>query len=475
MASLSSHLFEEIRPDFFRILGFENAALYLDAVDALAAAMPRRGEGLTRAEAVEIVADLLRMNPELRVEAETAEADSLSGRSNTVLNKLTASGWLEEPERSDYRRQIFLDANAEILLEAIRKIAQPDPAQFTGLLRMACGRLAEEEAVTTFSWEDLEACLANLESGLRELKAMSKSVERLTRKQLGTASLDRSVAIVYGDFSSEIANKCYRELVRAHLPEKLVEARRGLDRLLTNEAVLTRLQDGLMHHRKSLEPALALVEVARVFEAVESALGNVEPLTDRVDARTAEFARRSRARIHYLSSVGSARARQVEAVFGIMGERFAGQRLALAETDLDLPGLRIGDTATVSADSLRTPPAQRTITEVDAIADDVTDEERERALSAMEGNIAFSVTVDRAHRFLDEIGCTAGMTISTSEMSLRATSDTIEDLVSVLLYADTEAARYDVRVTRVEDGAVAYPADRIAGYEIDRFEVTRRG
>lgn len=76
---------------------------------------------------------------------------------------------------------------------------------------------------------------------------MSKSVERLTRKQLGAATLERSVTIVYGDFSSEIANKCYRELVRAQLPEKLVQAGRGLDHLSTRESVLVRLQKGLMH------------------------------------------------------------------------------------------------------------------------------------------------------------------------------------------------------------------------------------
>ncbi|MBA3560440.1 MAG: hypothetical protein H0W30_17800 [Gemmatimonadaceae bacterium] len=142
-----------------------------------------------------------------------------------VLNKLIASGWLEEPERNDYQRQVFLDPNAEILLDAIRRIAQPDPAQFTGLLRIACNDLANPNAAELFSWEDLRACLTNLEAGVRELKAMSKSVERLTRKQLGASTLERSVTIVYGDFSSEIANKCYRELVRAQLPEKLVQAR----------------------------------------------------------------------------------------------------------------------------------------------------------------------------------------------------------------------------------------------------------
>lgn len=432
--------------------------------------MPRRGGGLSRQEALDIVADILRMNPGTTVEDQSADS-SVGAKSNLVLNKLIASGWFEEPERSDYQRQIFIDPNAEILLDAIRRIAQPDPAQFTGLLRIACNDLAAPGAADSFSWEDLRACLTNLDSGVRELKAMSKSVERLTRKQLGAATLERSVTIVYGDFSSEIGNKCYRELVRAQLPEKLVQARRGLDDLSTRESVLARLQKGLMHHRPTIDAGEAMTEVIRTLEAVEAALHSIEPLTERVDARAAEFARRSRARIHYLSAVGSSRARQMQEVFRIISERFSGTRLALAEDDLKLPLLRVGEAGILSGESLRRPPAERALSEIDSIEDDVSDAERERCVEQMANNIAFSVTVDRAHRFLDEIGCEPGKTISSADIPLKGTSDEIEDVVSLLLYADTESARYDVQVP--ESNELDSRADQKGGYFIDRFEITR--
>lgn len=470
--ALSTQLFEEVRSDFFRILSFESAALYLDCVDAIASSMPTRGGGIARQEALDIVGDILRINPSSIVEGQSGDTSTVAGKSNLVLNKLIASGWLEEPERSDYQRQVFLDPNAEILLDAIRRIAQPDPAQFTGLLRIACNDLADPNAAESFSWEDLRACLTNLEAGVRELKAMSKSVERLTRKQLGAATLERSVTIVYGDFSSEIANKCYRELVRAQLPEKLVQARRGLDYLSTRESVLNRLQTGVMHHRPNIGAADAMVEVIRTLEAVEANLHSIEPLTERVDARAAEFARRSRARIHYLSAVGSSRARQMQEVFRIISERYSGTRLALAEDDLELPLLRVGEAGIISHESLRRPPAERTLSEIDAIEDDVSDAERERCVDQMASNIAFSVTVDRAHRFLDEIGCEPGATVSSADLPLKGTSDEIEDVVSLLLYADTESARYQVAVP--EDDA-DLKADVIGGYRIDRFEVTRDG
>ena len=472
--ALSTQLFEEVRSDFFRVLSFESAALYLDSIDAISSSMPTRGGGITRQEAAEIIGDILRINPGAAVEGQTADNSTVAAKSNLVLNKLIASGWLEEPERSDYQRQIFLDPNAEILLDAIRRIAQPDPAQFTGLLRIACNDLGDPAAVESFSWEDLRACLTNVDSGVRELKAMSKSVERLTRKQLGAATLERSVTIVYGDFSSEIANKCYRELVRAQLPEKLVQALRGLDHLSTRESVLSRLQKGLMHHRPEIIAGDAMTEVIRTFELVEAGLHSIEPLTERVDARAAEFARRSRARIHYLSAVGSSRARQMEEVFRFISERFGGMRLALAEDDFGLPRLRVGEAGIISGESLRRPPAERTLSEVDSIEDDVSDDERERCVEQMASNIAFSVTVDRAHRFLDEIGCEAGGTVSSADLPLKGTSDEIEDVVSLLLYADTESARYEVTVPE-EDPIADRKADLRGGYWIDRFEVRRDG
>lgn len=144
-------------------LYFESAALYLDSVDAIAASMRARGGGITRQEALKIIGDIQRINPGAIVEDQSADNSTVATKSNLVLNKLIASGWLEEPERSDYQRQIFIDPNAEILLDAIRRIAQPDPAQFTGLLRIACNDLAHPDAVESFSWEDLRACLTNLD------------------------------------------------------------------------------------------------------------------------------------------------------------------------------------------------------------------------------------------------------------------------------------------------------------------------
>lgn len=470
MSSFSTRLFEEVKPDFFRLLGYDSAFLYLDAIDAVAAAIPSRGGGLMRADALGIIEDILRINPGAPLEGETPADASIGLKGNLVLNKLITSGWLEEPERSDYQKEVFLDAHAETMLAALREISQVDTAQFTGRLRNACHTLCDDQAASSFTWDDLKACLGNLEAGMRELKAMSKSVERLTRKQLAAANLAESVAIVYGDFSSEIANKCYRELVRAQLPEKLVAARRGLLVLTDNDEVHKRLQKGAMHHDKALDAGRAFSLVVQTLEQVESALLSVEPLTERVDARTAEFARRSRARIHYLSTVGSSRGRQVQDVFRMISERYAGARLANIDEDIGLPGLQIGDPGMIGADSLRTPPSARSIGEIEAIADEVSEADKERCLEQMASNIAFSLTVDRAHRFLERMHCGRGQKISSADIEIH-NSDDVEDVVSLLLYSDTDDADYRIAVS--DEPGVARATDTKGGYVIERFEVTR--
>lgn len=64
MSDFSTRLFEDVKPDFFRLLGYDSAFLYLDAIDAVAAAIPSRGGGLRRADALSVIEDILRINPE---------------------------------------------------------------------------------------------------------------------------------------------------------------------------------------------------------------------------------------------------------------------------------------------------------------------------------------------------------------------------------------------------------------------------
>ena len=67
------------------------------------------------------------------------------------------------------------------------------------------------------------------------------------------------------------------------------------------------------------------------------------------------------------------------------------------------------------------------------------------------------------------------MTICSADLPIKGNSDEIEDVVSLLLYADTESAQYEVTVPTTERSDDDRKADLKGGYLIDRFEVKRNG
>ena len=203
-ADLAARLFTEVAPVFFGVLSSRNAAIYLDTLDALEHALSSGGS-LTRAEAVDVVVEILREHPEFDSGGEfpdaLAETATLSGQANLILRRLVETRWLHEPQRPDYQRIVTFDPNGEILLAALRQIARGEPAQFTDKIQIACGTLLNHEAFTDKALGDLEGCLANLQTGLRELRQMLKGIERHTRHLLAAQTLRENLRVLYDEFS----------------------------------------------------------------------------------------------------------------------------------------------------------------------------------------------------------------------------------------------------------------------------------
>jgi len=220
---LSTLLYSEVSQQFLRILASGNSPIYLDAVDALSREMGESLLGMSRPEAVEIVTVVIEKHAGLRsdIQEEELQQDDFGpprAQANFVLNRLIAAGWLSEPQRSDYQRIIYLERAGEILLEALRKIASPDEAQFTDKLQIVCTTLINPDAFNENAWSALEACISNAKLGITELRGMQTSVERMIRRQLEVSTLRENLSILYDDFSQTIGHSCYRELVRVKLP-----------------------------------------------------------------------------------------------------------------------------------------------------------------------------------------------------------------------------------------------------------------
>src|SRR5437016_14649069 len=109
MANLATELFREVRPDFFRVLAGTNAAIYVDVLDALAAAAETALSGLDRDAALAIVAEVLARRPGFSPEADfPGETIRSSGAAadfaSHILHRLTDGQWLSGAPRRDDRR-----------------------------------------------------------------------------------------------------------------------------------------------------------------------------------------------------------------------------------------------------------------------------------------------------------------------------------------------------------------------------------
>lgn len=470
--SFAARLFREAPPGFFGILASPNGPIYLDVLDALEQATTVGGM-LTRATAIEIISDVLCSHPEAVLSEEFVDADSAaSERANIILRRLIENHWLHEPQRTDYQRLITFDAHGEILFAALRQIAGAGSAQFTDKIQIACNTLLNSDAFVDQPLADLEACLSNLQAGLRELRQMQKSIERYTRHLIDAESLREVHQLLFDEFSENIGRACYRELVRAQLPTKLLRARYRFDLLSSDEVLLDKLHRDLVRRNKNLSGTEAHDQVRAKLDDLLHLLSSVEPQANEIDDRTAEFARRSVARFRYLQEVTSGHCERVQELFEFIDRQCAGRRLSDLDENFELPALLIPEVALLSGDSLYAPRLSRALAEIEPLSEDATDEEQATALAEIAANIRDSLNVMRANRFVDRLPGPPGTRIGSTDMPIHNGED-IADLIACVLHAGTRDARFTIEVpvnkTDTQNGRVVK-----AGYVIDTFFLEKK-
>ena len=97
---LSTALFREVRPDFFRVLAGPLARLYVDALDALEREAGQRNQGLERDEALALVEQVVEQHGDLADAGDesVAPAATVREKARAILDTLRTAGWLNQPE-----------------------------------------------------------------------------------------------------------------------------------------------------------------------------------------------------------------------------------------------------------------------------------------------------------------------------------------------------------------------------------------
>ncbi len=479
MAALAAHLYREVRPEFFRVLGGSLARLYVDALDALEREAVQRSQGLDREEALAVVEQVVEQHGDIPAVDDdlVAQAATARDKARIVLETLLKAGWLQEEERTDWQRLIFFDPNGVQLLQVLRKIAFPEAARFSDKLVNVCFTLGNRDALVDQPWAQVESCVANLQTGLAELQGMQKSIERHTRQQLAASTLKENLAVLFDQFAERIGRTCYAQLVQARLPSKLAEARRAIDELETDVDLLTKMQTEVMRRDAALSPEGAMAHVRLRLNELAELLEHVEPLADAIDRRTAEFTRRSQARFRYLQETTSENRARVQEFFETLNRHFAGRRVTeLYASGVEFPALLLHDPRIVGGmESLYTPRLRRAAGEVDPM-EDSDPGQQDRALAQLESTMRDSLTVSRANHFIAVLPGKKGARIDSSVL-LREHVRNDEDVANViacLLHARSADAEFEIEVPRREAEADAGDFDTKLRYRIERFTLIKK-
>jgi hypothetical protein len=393
-----------------------------------------------------------------------------------VFDTLKRAGWLtEEENRSDYRQQVSFDAHGTVLLQALRKIANPEGTVFSDKLLHVCNTLANRQTMAEEPWAQIESCVAALEAGLAELRGMQKSIERHTRRQLAAGSLKENLEVLFDQFAERIGRNCYSQLVHARLPARLAEARRALEELGQADSV-HQMQAEVMRRDPSASAELAQARVRLRLDELGQLLDQVEPLADAIDRRTAEFTRRSHARSRYLQETTSENRATVQGFFESLNRHFAGRRLSdLEEQGVIVPKLRLMEIRLPGGlETLYTPRLRRVAGELEALEE--TDlRQHDRALIQLEGTLRDSLTVARANQFATRLPGRSGEPIS-SEHILHDCIHNDEDMASLiacLLHARAADARFRIEVDRTVSDTDHPVFDSKLGYRVERFSLIK--
>jgi hypothetical protein len=165
----------------------------------------------------------------------------------------------------------------------------------------------------------------------------------------------------------------------------------------------------------------------------------------------------------------------VQEFFETLNQRFAGRRVAeLEEEGIEFPELRIHDARLLAGlESLYSPRMRRAPGEIEPLADEASEDQRDDAVRRLHAAMRDSMTVARANRFVEQLLPERKTSIRSEEIPLHCEED-LADLIACLLNAQASDARYCVDVARERADADAADFDAKLSYRIERFTLTRK-
>lgn len=484
---LSERLAGVVPSTFFRPLARPSAPVYIDCADRLAESADEGGQ-VAHSDTVALIREVLAAHPQIQLaEDEGAAMTDLRQRAVQLYNKLLEAGWLQERHVSLDERWVLLTPYMRRLLRTLRELATDevsDLKDFAATLRSICKSLLAEGALdpSRLNAEEYRQTVKELvdrvERATDQMHAVETLILRHEQQQRVSGSASETLNRFLVEFHAGEHMVCYDALQQGGLMPRLLQARAVVQEAMANPFAKQRLAEGLMAHRK-LAQTEAYAEAERLLNDLERGLAAIPAKQRIIDGRMADFSRLSEQRYRYQTEIRGRQADQVKEFMLAANARHAGNPFAALASEPGLPFLSVRVALRFGIDSLYRPRRVRSSVNL-TVAELLSHSDSLGAQELIRQRNLYSVTPQRAGRFVETRLPEKGDTISTSELKLIREDDLL-DLLAVLAFERAASStshkpvRWCVHTERNLHGLEPekIPTDPLSGRRIERLMIQR--
>jgi hypothetical protein len=327
--------------------------------------------GLAREVVIAEIVDYLQTaDAEREIAAEMAsqveeepEPVSLTGQKSEqdyasyLLRRLEITGWLEREQHADYSETITLPDYAFTLLEALRKIQEQKPHEFTGQLYTAHQLITAADTNKDFSPAlAVTQAYENVRQMVRGLSELNQNIRRYVERATREKDIAELLRLQFYDYSLTLGASYHALKTSDHVSRYRRDIINQFQSWQLDGDWLANTASELAVHSR-LNPAQAEQTLAGFLQFVNFQLEGLDPLLEDIDQRHAQYLRTSLRQIRY--QLGSADGSFKDRLASLARQLSVMKEEGLESFPPDAPGLRLNPIGAPDLHSFYTPPQRR--------------------------------------------------------------------------------------------------------------------
>jgi hypothetical protein len=294
---------------------------------------------------------------------EEPEPASLTGQQSEqdyasyLLRRLEMTGWIEREQHADYSEIITLPDYAFTLLEALRKIQEQKPHEFTGQLYTAHQLITAADTNKDFSPAlAITQSYENVRQMVRGLSELNQNIRRYVERATREKDIAELLHLQFDDYSQTLGASYHALKTSDHVSRYRRDIINQLQNWQMDSDWLTSTA-GELALQSRLNPAQAEQTLAGYLQFVIFQLEGLDPLLEDIDQRHVQYLRTSLRQVRYQlgSADGSFKDRLAALTRQLSAMKEEGQETLPHEA----PGLRLHPVAAPDLHSFYSPPQRR--------------------------------------------------------------------------------------------------------------------